>query len=442
MKLFRSILALACGVASTALISAQSVDRFEVPESLDLSTALEFALENNFEILKAKQRIEEQNGLIIEVRARALPDVSLRGQYIELDDGLSEVTEFSPAVNTQWSLALNARQTLYAGGGVRAALEAQDLIEQAALLELESVINDALLSVREGFFGALLARSRIQVQEENIELLEEQLLNAEKRFEVGTISSFEVLRSKVDLANARAPLIRARNDYRLSIEELRQLLGFFSTEATSLGKAPEFVGELLYTPSNYDLATSIQSALSKRPELQRLKAVFEARKQGVTIAKSEGRPEVNLIGSYQINKSRSSNRFNDGLDGWTAGLEVNVPVFDGRRSKGQVIQAKAREAQSDLEYKQATLSVEVEVRRALSDLQEAAELADASIQVVGQAEEALEQATARYNAGSATQLDVMQTRVALTQSRLNKTEAFYRYNVAQARVRKAVGTAE
>src|SRR5690606_29290235 len=92
--------------------------------------------------------------------------------------------------------------------------------------------------------------------------------------------------------------------------------------------------------------------------------------------------------------------------------------------------------------RQLALAVEVDVRRAFSDLQEAGELADASIQVVGQADEALRLADARYAAGEATQLDVMQARVALTEARLNQFEAYYRYNVAEARVRRAVGIAD
>ena len=105
--------------------SAAPGDAYDVPETLDLPTALSFALEHNFEILKAKQRIEEQNGLILEVRAQALPEVTLDGRYVELDEGLSEGNAFFPATKSQWTLGLNARQTLYAGGCVRAALNVQ-----------------------------------------------------------------------------------------------------------------------------------------------------------------------------------------------------------------------------------------------------------------------------------------------------------------------------
>ena len=82
------------------------------------------------------------------------------------------------------------------------------------------------------------------------------------------------------------------------------------------------------------------------------------------------------------------------------------------------------------------------MRSALSSLQEATELAEAAQKVVTQAEESLRLANARYNAGTATQLDVLQAQVALTQSRTNQLEANYSYNVAVASVRKAIGQAD
>ena len=89
----------------------------------------------------------------------------------------------------------------------------------AAILELQAVINDALFDVRTKFYTVLVNREKIKVQEKNVELLQRQLQDVKNRFDAGTVSNFEVLRAEVSLANAQTPLITARNDYRLSIEE-------------------------------------------------------------------------------------------------------------------------------------------------------------------------------------------------------------------------------
>ncbi|MDQ8180541.1 TolC family protein [Pelagicoccus sp. SDUM812005] len=433
---------LAVGSLAVASLSSSQTSSYEIPEELDLEMALGFALEHNFEILKARQRIEEQTGLVIEVRSQALPDVSVMGQYTEIDEGLSDPDAFGPAISAQWSLGVQARQTLYAGGGVRAALRVQGLVEEAALLELQAVVNDTLLAARVGYYAALLARARIGVQEENVGLFEELLENAKNRYEVGSGSRFEVLRAEVSLANARPALIQAQNDYRIAVEELRQTLGFFVMEGVNKRKVPQLLGELRYAPLSFDLESALESALANRPELQRLAKVEEARREGVAIARSGYRPKVALVGSYQFNKPSDSSSFDDALEGWTAGLEVSVPLFDGRRTRGQVLQAKSQFEQARLESSQSTLAVEVEVRRALSEMQAAGELAEASIQVVGQAEEALNLADIRYEAGDATQLDVLQARVSLTEARLNQAEAFYRYNAAVAQVRRSIGLSD
>ena len=72
----------------------------------------------------------------------------------------------------------------------------------------------------------------------------------------------------------------------------------------------------------------------------------------------------------------------------------------------------------------------------------AAELVTASKAVVEQAEESVRLAKARFAAGTATQLDVLQAQVDLTQARTNEVEALYNHNVALASLRKAMGIAD
>jgi outer membrane protein len=91
---------------------------------------------------------------------------------------------------------------------------------------------------------------------------------------------------------------------------------------------------------------------------------------------------------------------------------------------------------------EAQLAVDVDVRRAFSQWQQATELAEASARVTEQATEAVRLATARYNAGTSTQLDVLAAQVDLTTARTNQIQAYYAYNVAVATLRKAMGQAD
>jgi outer membrane protein TolC len=409
-----------------------------VPETLDLHQAIAFALENNFAIRQAKERIRQQEGVELEVTAREIPNVAANGAY-QIND--RAISQSFPASDRAWQINVTASQVLFAGGGVRSAVRSSRLARDAAVLDLQATINDSLLQVRTAFYNVLLAREKIKVQESNVELLQSQLKTATDRYRAGTVSSFEQLRAEVAVANARAPLITARNDYRLAIEALRQALGFTTNTRDSATKVPEFIGTLDYTPVNFDLSAAFDAAHANRPDLQRLGKLVESRQESVTTARAGYFPNLSLFGGWALRKG-STNALRDSPDGFLAGVQGQWNIFDGRATAGRVAQARSLVEQTRLSYSEAQLAVDVDVRRAYSQWQEASELADASQKVVEQATEAVRLANARYAAGTSTQLDVLQAQVDLTTARTNQIQAFYTYNVAVASLRNAMGLSD
>ncbi|WP_309022793.1 TolC family protein [Pelagicoccus sp. SDUM812002] len=438
-KLKRVTASLAAFLATLAPLQAQKTP--EVPATLTLQTTLEFALENNFAIKQAIEAIKEQEGLIVEVKSRALPTVGLNASYRQLDEGLSESDSFFPATTESWGITLTARQALYEGGSIRAALDVQDLLRESSLLALESTVLDALLDVRTRYYAALLARDQIGVEEQNIELLEETLNNATLRRDAGDVSDFEVLRAEVALANAQPALIRRRGAYRVAIEQLRQSMGYqnYRRDSQNLERVPELTDALVYNPIEYDLQEGLDLALESRAELKQLEAIAKAREAGLEIAKSGLRPSLDLVGTYGKQRSNFSSSFDDGPDGWTIGVEANWNIWDGRKTRGQRIQARSQLEQARIQQQSYRLGIEVEVRQAISALQEADQLAQAAVKVVAQAEEAVRMADSRFETGSISQLDVLEARVALTEARTNALAANYQHLVAVAQYRRALG---
>jgi outer membrane protein TolC len=435
-------LSLACTApalrSAPAMATPPPAKQQPVPDALDLKTAITYALENNFAIRQARERIRQQDGVVVEVSARTIPNVGASASY-QLND--KEISAGFPASDQAWQISLTATQTIYAGGGVRSAVRSSRLAREAALLDLQAVINESLLEVRTSFYSVLLARERIKVQESNLELLQQQLKTTSDRFEAGTVSSFEKLRAEVAVANAKAPLIAARNDYRLAIESLRQALGFTTNTPESLRKVPEFVGTLAFTPQTYDLQASFESARANRPDLERIARLADARGEAVVAARSAFHPTVAAFGGWTL-RTGATDRFRDSNNGWLVGVQSQWDIFDGKATAGRVAQAKSQLEQIKLTLTEAQLAVEVEVRRAYSRWQEATELAEASQKVVEQATEAVRLANARYSAGTSTQLDVLAAQVDLTTARTNQILAFYNYNVAVASLRKATGKAD
>lgn len=428
-------------VLPAALLAASpAAQQQPLPAELDLATAVSFALENNFAIRQARERIREQEGVILEVNAQRLPNVGVGANY---QRNAEEISQGFPADDSTWLIQIQASQALYAGGGISASVNAARSVREAAVFELQQVINDSLLGVRTQFYNVLLARESIKVREQSVALLNEQLTNARNRFEAGASSSFEVLRAEVALANAQPPLIQARNAYRIAIEELRQFLGARPNSAADLtGDTVRIVGELSFQPATYELGTALEAARANRPELARYGKLVDAQQQNVRQARSGYYPGVDLVAGYQWQKGSDSDRFRDADEGWLVGVQSQWNIFDGRRTAGRVVQARSALAQTELAQSEVELGVEVEVRRAHSSLQEAKELVQSSQQVVRQAEEALRLATARQTAGTATQLDVLTSQVDLTNARNNELQANYNYLVALAQLRKAMGQAD
>ncbi|HXN34841.1 MAG TPA: TolC family protein [Opitutaceae bacterium] len=409
----------------------------DLPSPLELKGAIRYALDHNYAILQAREAIRLQEGVIVEVRAQQIPNLSAQGQAQRNDASISLVF---PPTTSQWNVVLTATQTLFAGGGVESAVKGARLARDAAAFDLQTAIDSALLDVRTKFFNVILAREKIRVDEESVQLYEHQLEDTKNQFQSGTVSNFEVLRARVFLANAQPALIAARNDYRIAIEQLRQSLGRAGAQSF-----PEVAGDLGLAPSGgYDLSAAIASAHEHRPELQKLQKLEDAGEESVKTARAGFFPNLQAFGSYQWEGASYADSAygSNSVNGWTFGLESTWHIFDGRATDGKVRQAKSQLEAARLSRASEELEVDVEVRQALSSLQEAGELVDASKQTIEQAAEALRLADAKLHAGSATQLDVLTSQVSLTQAKTDQLTANYNYLVALANVRKAIGLSD
>jgi outer membrane protein len=434
----RPVLALVLAALAAGIVRAAPSPEQPVPDQLDLPTAVRFALDNNFAIREARERIKQQEGVVVEVRGRALPNVAANGSYQKNSTALSESF---PESDHYWQVALTASQVLYAGGGVHAAIKGADLVRESAVLDLQGVINVALLDVRTKFYSVLLAREKIKVQEANIALLQQQLKDASARYRAGSVSSFEQLRTEVALANGQVPLITARNDFRIAVDQLRQALGFTTDTPENVRKVPEFIGTLDAEPADFDLQAALDSARANRPEILRLAKIQSAEEEAITTAKSNYYPNLSLFGGAEV-RQNIDGPANSSVNGLLVGLQSQWNIFDGASTAGRVAQARSQSEQARLVLSEQTLAIDVEVRQAYSSWQEARELDAATKQTVGQAEESLRLATTRYSAGTATELDLLQARTDLTQARTDQLQSEYTYDVAVASLRKAMGQAD
>jgi outer membrane protein TolC len=293
--------------------------------------------------------------------------------------------------------------------------------------------------VRTAYYDVLLAEQQIVVHEAAVKLLSEELQNTTRRFEAGAVPRFDVLRGEVAVANAKPRLIRARNGHRIAKNRLAILLGY-DIPATIWEDIPMTLTDTLQAePYSLELPVAIAQARGRRPELSALQKTVDLRRERVTAAKAESRPWFSLFAGYDARNSTFSQRFNEPVSGPIAGVEMTWEIWDAGATKGRVRQAEAFHTKAKVVLDDAMRRVEQEVRTAYSRFIEAQEVLDSQAKVQERAQEALRLAISRYDAGTGTQLDVLDAQTALTEASATQVEALRDYSVARAALDRAIG---
>lgn len=471
-----------------------------VSGDLTLEEAVRLALQQNPEILKALQEIERTRGQVIQVRAQALPHVTLTSTYNQQDrellegsrggsvgtagnfnfdgtastetgqdtggqtgtgtaagNGTGTAAGLTPdqlaslfsqqggmsggnfAVNNKsWLVALEVRQVLYAGGQVRAALRVAKFTQDSSYWNLRDTIDRIISRTRTQFYSVLLNRALITVQEESINLLSDQLKDQRNRFDAGTVPRFNVLRAEVELANVRPELIRVTNNYLIAQLELAKTLGL----APGPGGKPTFyaVGALGIGERPLGLQNALQLAKERRPFLKVQRQSILVETEQIRIALAGYKPRLDANAGYEFRNSRLSDDLTETVNGWFFGFTGSWDIFDGLETYGRTKQARARLESAKINYDDSVRQVELEVQQAYALLQQARETIQSQQKNVEQALEALRLANERLSAGAGTQLDVLDARVALTRARTTELQARADFNIAIAEFDRVTAT--
>jgi outer membrane protein TolC len=416
-----------------------------VTRPLSLTDCLNIALQQNGTILKAKSDLEASHGVVVQTRAIALPQLQATGQYKDTDPHAIETISGPGFSLTQphqnWNAGVQIVQSIYEGGKMVAALRAASVTKQQALAQYQTVIADTLLGARVAYFDVLLAAQQITVHEASVNLLQKELEDQKRRYDAGTVPKFNVLRAEVAVANERPALIQARNNYRIAKNNLSNLLGYNLPREIWEDVPLNLTDTLDATPYQVDLPAAIQQALARRTELDAVRKTAELQRLNVVNAKAGYKPTVQVFAGYGWYNAQYTQpvELDHDIHGWNAGGQLSWDIFDGMLTHGKVVQARALYEKSMTDVDDKGRQIELEVRTAYSDFIEAREVLDSQQKVQEQADEALREARARAEAGTSTQLDVLDAETSLTQARTTQIQALHDYVVARARLERAIG---
>ncbi len=400
---------------------------------LTLDQALEIAGKRNRDIQKAKEFSRQVEGKYIEERAAALPQLSLNANALWQQDDSQKVLGggvFPTRQNTR-TAEISLSQALFTWGKIGAAIRAAEKGFKTADERLRIASQDTCRDVSAAYYDILLARELYTISSQNREQKERHLDEANRRYAAGVATDYDVLAAQVAVENARPEVIRTENLIRSTRDRLRYLLALEDdvdvngTLEAVAGPGPSY-------------SEAIEVARKHRPEIAELGLRKEIAGELVKIANAEDKPRVDLKGGYGWRQIQVGSASGDGQV-WDVGVFLTFPFFDGLKARGKVIQAESDLRTVEIEEAKLADSISLEIRDALNEERQAAEIVKALTGTVAQAERLLAMAEKGYELGVKIRLEVEDAELNRQQARGNLALARRNFLVARVNLERVLG---
>lgn len=427
-------------------------------QPLTLEQALNLARLNNPQIQIRQLQVEQSRAGLRIVEASLYPTLGLQGttSYQQtgnrstVNDGAPGQPAGSSLFTTQGQTSIGASLNLnytifdFVRGAQLAA--SRDRITQAEL-DLEAILEDLQLSVSEAYYQLQNADQLVRIARESVVASERSLRDAEALFRAGVGTQFDVLRQQVQLAQDQQNLVDSLGSQDQLRRQLAQVLNL-PQNVNVLTADPVELAE----PWNLSLDESIVLAFQNRPELERELLERNISLNQAQAARGEILPQLGLQASYGLTGSRNSdlrsgsqsltfpspNSTNNSNYSYSIGLVLNVPLFDGGAANARAVQQELNGQIAEQNFILTRNQIRTDVETAFFGLQTNLANIGTTRKAVEQAREALRLARLRFQAGVGTQTEVIDSQRDLTRAEANALNAITAYNLALARIKRAV----
>ncbi len=410
---------------------------------LTIDRAVELALKNNESLLSTRLEEDRAHARLREAYAEVLPKLDFTSSFNRnwsLPEFKFGGQTFKVGSDNVINLGLDLSQTIYRGGQVGAGLKMARFYRQISETNSDRMRGNIVHQVRNGFYDVLLAEAIVEVSKAAYDRAVAQHEAIQRFYEAGTVSEYDVLRSKVEVTNAHPPVTQARNRLAVAKADLKRLIGLpRQARIRCNGSLDVDVSGL---PG--DIEKAVDAALSNRPDLKAAQLQAAMNDASIRLARGENRPEVSLSAGYLMqaqvdDPAFKSLAFNDFSRSWNTLINVSFPVFDGRQNSGLVMQAQADYELSRYVERQLRKQIEVDVTEALLGLMEASERVSAGAEAVELASRGLAIARVQFEGGVSTQLELIDAQLILKQAETDHVTAEYDLATAAARLRNVMG---
>lgn len=338
-----------------------------------LQDCLDYAIEHNIQV--QKNRISEERGEVAlwQDKGALFPSLTFNTNHnvgyrpftevISIVQG-DQVTSTRSNVTYQGSYGLNANVTLWNGGINYKNIKAQELQNRISALTTEQSELTIQEQIAQLYVQIMYTKEAEKVNEQLLSTAQSQYDRGVEMMKQGQMARADVVQLEAQLSSAKFSVVNSRTQLANYKRQLKALLELdLNTTFDVAGNIPSDEQVLALVPSAQE---AYAKALETRPEIKSAELSIEAADMQLNIAKRGYLPTIGASASLGSSHSTSSK------NGWgeqmktnlnmSAGINLSVPIFDGRRNASNVKTAKLQQLNSklDLQDKRNALSSTIE----------------------------------------------------------------------------------
>ncbi|MEN6317154.1 MAG: TolC family protein [Syntrophaceae bacterium] len=418
-------------------------------EKLTLQQSINIAVKQSVLINSAKEGVKGAEAQKQEAFTGFLPKFNTSYSYTRLNEqptstvtlpSLPSSSPFTMPVGTQdnYTWAFEAKQPLFAGGGIVANYHASRLGVDIAAADETAVLQNTIQDVKIAYFTILKTEKFLDVAKQSVEQLEAHRNMAQDFFNVGVIPRNDLLRAEVELANSRQNLLRAENSVEMAKAKFNTVL------RRDVNTPTEVVDILQLKPLTKSLSECQKLAMENRPEIKSYTLKVEQSQKIVNQTKSEYYPTINAVGHYERfgdTPGVSGTLYKDRENWYVMGV-ASWNFWEWGRTKNRVDASRSRENQAAYALDNIKDQVTLEVKNEWLTLNEKQKQVAVAQKAIEQAEENYRISRERYREQVGTSTDVLDAETLLTRAKFDYFNALSEYNISIARLERAMGVTE
>ena len=382
--------------ADQVSIAGQRWQNFYSDERLKGLIAL--GLENNKDFESARLAIEKARAQYQITDLNDLPAINGNGGYTRQAQNR---TDKNP--NSSYNVNLGLANYELDFWGKIASLKDQALQNFLATTAAKDSTQISLISnIAQSYANLSYSLAQLKLAEATVESREKSLFIADKRFEAGIDPKLPSLQASASLENAKLAVLRAQSSILKSRNALQFLVG---------GPIPT---NLIPTPAVSNITSQqIFSAglpselLRYRPDVLQAEYNLKAAGANIEVARASYFPSISLASSIGVSSGSLDDLFKSGAVGWSFGPSISVPIFDAGRLDANYDVAKIEREQTLTGYEKSIQTAFREVSDVLATRATLGEQLEAQYRLQDNFEQTFQIADARFKAGIANYLDVL-----------------------------------